>query len=99
MPLVVEERGERRLIFWGEVDEEGVDVVVVDVGGVREERLRAALIRTFTVDGILLMLLLLSIDVAVDYHLLHASWMLMNVVFEACEMSQVIVPFSMMLFR
>ena len=61
-----------------------------------EERLRAALIRTFTVDGILT-LLLLSIDVAVDYHLLHASWMLMNVVIEACEMSQVIVPFSMML--
>jgi len=72
---VVEERGERRLIFWGEVDEEGVDVVVVDVGGVREERLRAALIRTFTVDGILMLFFLLSIDVAVYHHLL-ASWML-----------------------
>ncbi len=28
-------------------------VLPADVGGVREERLRAALIRTFTVDGIL----------------------------------------------
>ena len=70
---MVEERGERRLIFWGEVDEEGVDVVVVDVGGVREERLRAALIRTFTVDGILMtLLLLLSIDVKVYHHLLQS---------------------------
>lgn len=48
------------LFFWGEVVDEEVVVEVVavvvlpaDVGGVREERLRAALIRTFTVDGIL----------------------------------------------
>jgi len=50
------------LFFWGEVADEVVEVVVVllpaDVGGVREERLRAALIRTFTVDGILILLLL-----------------------------------------
>ncbi len=41
-----------------------VVVLPADVGGVREERLRAALIRTFTVDGILnkysLLILLLS---------------------------------------
>ena len=46
------DRGVRRLLFGGELDEEAV--VPADVG-VREERFRAALIRTLTVDGIFLL--------------------------------------------
>ena len=51
------DRGVRRLLFWeGELDEEAVAVVPAGVG-VREERFRAALIRTLTVDGIFSLLL------------------------------------------
>lgn len=45
------DRGVRRLLFGGELDEDAAAVVPADVG-VREERFRAALIRTLTVDGI-----------------------------------------------
>ena len=50
--LPLADRGVRRLLFWGELDEEAVAAVVPADVGVREERFRAALIRTLTVDGI-----------------------------------------------
>lgn len=65
LPAAVEDenRGVRRLLFWDELDEEAVVFVAVlpaDVGGVREERFRAALIRTLTVDGILLTTMIMA---------------------------------------
>ena len=54
--VAVDNRGVKRLLFWGELDEESVAVSPAD-GGVREEMFHAALIRTLTAnDGIFLQL-------------------------------------------